>query len=116
DAAGNMTAKTVETETPTGVTRVTEVRDDDDWPVADRINELNQKDDDSEVWEYEWSDENRLINVARFLNGSSDPELEIAYTYDAIVRMLSHRVKSEGGLACRLTPGKCPPKRGLHGD
>jgi len=130
DASGNMTRKTVETETPTGVATVTEVRDDSSWPAADRLNDLNQfrridvtdasgtmtwrYDWDAngnlvkkyvvdgtpvspEVWDYAWSDDNRLVQVTQTLSGGPDPELQIAYGYDSVGRMLTRTVLWENG-------------------
>ncbi len=130
DASGNMTGKTGETETPTGVATVTEVRDDPSWPTADRLNDLNQIrrndvtdasgtttwrydwdangnltrkyiDDGTpvspEAWDYTWSDDNRLVQVTQTLSGGPDPELQIAYGYDSIGRMLTRTVLWENG-------------------
>lgn len=120
DGAGNMVRKTVETE---GAATVTEVRDDESWPAQDRINSLNQlrrnditvsgsgtttwrydwdlngnllkkyKEDDSEVWDYGWSDENRLIRVVKTVN--SVVTLDVAYTYDSLGRMLTRKLSTD---------------------
>lgn len=122
DASGNMTGKTVETETPTGTTLITEVRDNPSWPTADRINNLNQlrrnditdasgttiwryewdtngnltrksTADNSEVWDYTWSDDNRLTRVVKTVDSVVD--VDVSYTYDSIGRMLTRKLSTD---------------------
>ena len=114
DGAGNMTRKVTLDATGTSI----EVRDDESWPVADRINNLNQlkrndvtpaggptttwrytydlsgnmtaKTDGTSTWAYTWDEDNRLTLV------TLPNAVTVGYTYDMMGRMLTRTHSVDG--------------------
>ncbi|MDI1289465.1 MAG: hypothetical protein PSX37_05885, partial [bacterium] len=52
-----------------------------------------KKSDDSEIWDYTWSDDNRLTRVVKTV--SSVVTLDVAHTYDSLGRMLTRKLSTD---------------------